>query len=147
MRVLAWSPHLTAERAAAAGAEYISTKEELIKASDIVSIHLGLEPSTEGLITASDFALMKPTALFINAARGPIVDEGAMVAALKEEKIRGAGLDVYNVEPLPLDHPIRKLDHVTLSPHLAYVSEETISIYLRRFGRWTFLFRYSGAVP
>jgi 26S proteasome regulatory subunit N2 len=128
MRVLAWSPHLTPERAAAAGAEYISTKEELLCVSDIVSVHVVLGPTTEGLITASDFALMKSGALFINTARGPIVDEVALIDALKEKKIKGAALDVYDIEPLPLNHPLRKLDNVTLSPHLGYSTEEAMKV-------------------
>ncbi|KAL5534436.1 hypothetical protein ACEPAG_898 [Sanghuangporus baumii] len=129
MRVIAWSPHLTPERARAAGVEYVETKEELFKQSDIVSVHMVLADTTRGLINASDFEAMKPTAFFINTSRGPIVDELAMVNALKQRKIAGAGLDVFDIEPLPLDHPLRKLDNVTLTPHTGYVSDNTYQAF------------------
>ena len=128
MEVIGWSPHLTPERAAAAGVTYIATKEELFRRSDIVSIQLVLAASTRGLITLSDLALMKPTAFFINTSRGPIVEEDALVQVLKEKKIAGAGLDVFDVEPLPLDHPLRELENVTLSPHLGYVSDDNYKV-------------------
>lgn len=123
MEVVGWSPHLTPERAAAAGVTYIATKEELMRRSDIVSIHMVLAPSTRHLITAADLALMKPSAFFINTSRGPIVDEGALVEVLQNKRIAGAGLDVFDIEPLPHDHPIRALKNVTLSPHTGYVSD------------------------
>ncbi|KAL5535336.1 hypothetical protein ACEPAF_3430 [Sanghuangporus sanghuang] len=129
MRVIAWSPHLTPERAQAAGVEYVETKEELFKQSNIVSVHMVLSDTTRGLINASDFEVMKPTAFFINTSRGPIVDEPALVNALKRRKIAGAGLDVYDIEPLPLDHPLRKLDNVTLTPHTGYVSDNTYQAF------------------
>ncbi|KAJ3571965.1 hypothetical protein NP233_g3405 [Leucocoprinus birnbaumii] len=127
MTILAWSPNLTPSRVASvAGVTYSSSKEHLIKSSDFVSIHMVLSPSTKGLITASDLALLKPTAYFINTSRGPIVDEDALVEVLQKGKIAGAALDVYDVEPLPLDHPLRKCgDRVTLSPHNAYVNDDS----------------------
>ena len=128
MKVIGWSPHFTRERAEAAGVEYIATKEELFKRSDIVSIHLVLSESTRHIITAADLALLKSTALFINTARGPIVDEQALVTALQEKKFAGAGLDVFDVEPLPLDHPLRDLKNVTLTPHTGYVSDDNYKV-------------------
>jgi D-3-phosphoglycerate dehydrogenase len=124
MKVIAWSQNLTAERCKEAGVEFAGSKEELLRQSDIVSIHVVLSGRTRGLIGAKDLALMKPTAYLINTGRGPIVDETALVAALRERKIAGAGLDVYDLEPLPVDHPLRKLDNVVLSPHLGYVTQE-----------------------
>ncbi|KAI8980725.1 D-isomer specific 2-hydroxyacid dehydrogenase [Trametes punicea] len=123
MEVIGWSPNLTPERAASAGVTFIATKEELFRRSDIVSIHMVLSERTRRMITAADLALMKPTAFFINTSRGPLVDEAALVEVLKERRIAGAGLDVFDQEPLPLDHPLRKLGNVTLSPHMGYVSD------------------------
>ena len=107
---------------------YIATKEELFKSSDIVSIHMVLSERSQGMITAADLALMKPTAFFINTSRGPLVDELALVQVLQEKKIAGAGLDVFDQEPLPLDHPLRKLANVTLSPHTGYVSDSNYEV-------------------
>lgn len=123
MRVIAWSPNLTKERAEAAGVEFIETKDQLFTESDIVSVHMVLSESTRGLINAQDLSRMKSTAFFINTSRGPLVDEDALVQVLKEKTIAGAGLDVFDVEPLPLDHPLRNLDNVTLTPHMGYVSD------------------------
>ncbi|KAI0348382.1 D-isomer specific 2-hydroxyacid dehydrogenase [Trametopsis cervina] len=128
MEVIGWSPNLTPERAAAAGVTYVATKEELFKRGDIVSIHIVLSESTRHLITAADLALLKPTALFINTSRGPIVDEQALVKVLQEKKIAGAGLDVFDVEPLPLDHPLRTLQNVTSTPHTGYVSDDNYKV-------------------
>lgn len=128
MKVIGWSPNLTPERAEAAGVTYVKTKEELLQQSDIISIHIVLSDSTRGLINANDFTHTKPTALLINTSRGPIVDEAALVDALQKRKIAGAGLDVFDVEPLPLDHPLRGLDNVTLSPHLGYVSDDSYKV-------------------
>lgn len=94
-----------------------------MRRSDIVSIHMILSPQTRHLITAADLALMKPSAFFINTSRGPLVDEAALIEVLQNKRIAGAGLDVFDVEPLPLDHPIRALKHVTLSPHTGYVND------------------------
>ncbi|KAH9947935.1 D-isomer specific 2-hydroxyacid dehydrogenase [Amylocystis lapponica] len=123
VKVIGWSPNLTPERAAAAGVTFVGSKEELFERSDIVSLHMVLSARTHHMITAEDLALMKPTAFFINTSRGPLVDEPALIEALKQKKIAGAGLDVFEVEPLPLDHALRKLDNVTLSPHVGYVSD------------------------
>jgi phosphoglycerate dehydrogenase-like enzyme len=124
MKVVAWSQNITPERAQAAGVEYAASKEDLLKTADIVSIHIPLTPKSRGLIGARELGLMKPSALLINTSRGPIVEEAALLAALRERKIAGAGLDVYDIEPLPLEHPLRKLDNVVLSPHLGYVTAE-----------------------
>jgi phosphoglycerate dehydrogenase-like enzyme len=128
MKVAAWSQNLTAERCKEAGVDFAPSKEELLRQADIVSIHVVLSPRTRGLIGAKEFAVMKPTAFLVNTSRGPIVDEAALVAALRNKTIAGAGLDVYDVEPLPVDHPLRKLDNVVLSPHLGYVTRENLSI-------------------
>ena len=130
MRIIAWSQNLTADKCKEYGAELVS-KEELFKQSDFLTIHLILSQRSRGLVTAADLALMKPTAYLINTARGPIVDEEALLKVLQEKKIAGAGLDVFGTEPLPLDHPIRKLDNVVLSPHLGYVTAEN---YVRYYG-------------
>ena len=123
MDVVAWSQNLTPERAAQAGAKMVS-KEELFRSADFVSIQLVLSERSRGLVGAADLALMKPTAILVNTSRGPIVDEAALLAALRSGKIAHAALDVYDTEPLPADHPLRGMDNVTLSPHLGYVSED-----------------------
>jgi phosphoglycerate dehydrogenase-like enzyme len=124
MKVVAWSENLTAERAKERGAERVD-KDELFKRADIVTIHSVLSPRTRGLVGARELPLMKPTALLINTSRGPIVDEKAVLAALREKRIAGYGADVYEVEPLPADHPLRKEPRALLTPHLGYVTEET----------------------
>jgi len=123
MDVVAWSQNLTAEKAAEAGAIYLS-KEDLLGTSDIVSLHLVLSDRTRGIIGAKELATMKPTAILVNVSRGPLIDEAAMIAALKDGRLAHAALDVYDREPLPADHPLRKIDNVTLSPHLGYVNDE-----------------------
>jgi len=123
MKVIAWSQNLTAEKAKQAGATLVS-KEELLKQSDFVTVHVQLSERTRGLIGAKDLALMKPTAFFINTSRGPVADEKAIEAALKGKKIAGAAIDVYDEEPLALDHPFRKLDNILITPHLGYVTAE-----------------------
>ncbi len=128
MDVVAWSQNLTPEKAAEGGAAYLS-KEELLMTSDIVSIHLVLSDRTRGLISAKEFSSMKPTALLVNVSRGPIVDEAAMLDALKSGRIAHAALDVYDREPLPPEHPLRKMDNVTLSPHLGYVNDENLRMF------------------
>ena len=122
MDVIAWSQNLTVERAAAAGARRVS-KAELLAGSDVLSIHLVLSDRTRGLFQAADLAEMKPTAVLVNTSRGPIVDEQALVEALRSDTIAAAGLDVYDTEPLPPGHPLTTLDNVVLLPHLGYVSE------------------------
>ncbi len=128
MKVLAWSPNLKPETCKEAGVDY-ATKEELLRNSDIVTIHVQLGDRSRGLLQANDLALMKPTALLINTSRGPIVDEKALIAALTAGRLGGAGLDVFDVEPLPVDHPFRKLDNVVLTPHLGYVSVQNYKLY------------------
>jgi 26S proteasome regulatory subunit N2 len=128
MRVIAWSPNLTPERAENAGVEYAATKEALFMESDIVSLHLVLSEKTRHIIAKEDLALMKPTAFFINTSRGPLVDETALIELLEEERIAGAGLDVFDIEPLPIDHPIRKAKRVTLSPHSGYLTDTNYAV-------------------
>ena len=124
MKPIAWSQNLTVEQARERGAERVE-KDELFRRSDVVSVHLILSDRTRGLVGARELALMKPTALLINSSRGPIVDEAALLAALREKRIRGFGADTYNVEPLPGDHPLRSEPRALLTPHLGYVTEET----------------------
>lgn len=124
MDVVAWSQNLTPEKAAAEGVAYVS-KDELLATSDFVSIHLALSDRTRGLIGAAELAKMKKTAILVNTSRGPIVDEAALIAALKNRTILHAGLDVYDKEPMAADHLFTKLDNVTLIPHLGYVVEES----------------------
>lgn len=128
MRVLAWSQNLTTEKAKEAGVE-LATKERLLRESDIVTIHTRLSERTRGLLGAKDLALMKPTALLINTSRGPIVDEGALIDALRNRRIAGAGLDTYDREPVPAGHPLLKLDNMVVTPHLGYVTEEVYRIF------------------
>jgi phosphoglycerate dehydrogenase-like enzyme len=128
MNVLAWSPHLTDERAAEAGVKRV-TKEALFAESDVISLHLVSNASTKGIVGAAEIGAMKPTAYIVNTSRGPLIDEQALMSALKEKKIAGAGLDVFWTEPLPKDHPIRKLDNVIMTPHLGYV----VDINMKRF--------------
>jgi D-3-phosphoglycerate dehydrogenase len=123
MKVIAWSQNLTPEKAKEAGAEYV-TKEELFARADVLSLHVVLSDRTRGIVGAKELGAMKKTAYLVNTSRGPLVDEAALIAALKNKTIAGAGLDVFNVEPLPLDHPFRKMDNVVVTPHLGYVSEE-----------------------
>jgi D-3-phosphoglycerate dehydrogenase len=128
MKTIAWSQNLTEEKAKASGAEYVS-KEDLFRNSDIVTIHVVLSDRSRGLVGERELALMKKTAYLINTSRGPIVDEKALIAATRNNAIAGAGLDVFDVEPLPLDHPFRKMDNVVITPHLGYVSEQNYRKY------------------
>jgi phosphoglycerate dehydrogenase-like enzyme len=121
MNVIAWSQNLTAERAAAANAELVS-KEELFRRADVVSVHVVLSDRTRGLVGAAELAIMKPTARLVNTSRGPIVVEADLIAALKARKVAGAAIDVFDQEPLPLDHPFRTLPNVLATPHIGYVS-------------------------
>lgn len=123
MEVIAWSQNLTADKAAAVGASLVS-KEELFRRADVLTVHLILSKRSRGLVGAAELALMKPTALLINTSRGPIVDEGALVAALEAGSIAGAALDVFDAEPLPPDHPFRVLETVLATPHIGYVAED-----------------------
>lgn len=123
MEVIAWSQNLTKERCAELGIERVE-KAELLARADVITIHLILSDRTRGLIQASDLALMKPTAYLVNTARGPIVDEAALIDTLKNQRIAGAGLDVFEVEPLPPDHAFRRLENIVITPHLGYVTRE-----------------------
>ncbi len=128
MSVVAWSPNMTAETAAAAGARLVA-KDELLAMSDYVTLHLVLSERSRGIIGVRDLALMKPTAFLINTARAALVDEAALLAALQQRRIAGAGLDVFWTEPLPRDHPIRALDNVVLTPHLGYFVEQSLRAF------------------
>ena len=130
MSVIAWSQNLTAERAAQDGATLV-TKDELFARSDIVTVHVQLSARTRGLVGARELALMKPTAYLVNTARGPIVDEAALLRALQTRAIAGAGLDVFDEEPLPPDHPFKQLDNTLLMPHAGYVTEEQYRVRYR----------------
>ena len=133
MNVIAWSQNLTPEKAAAAGATYVS-KEELFAKADAVTIHVVLSDRSRGLVGAADIGRMKKTAYLVNTSRGPIIDEKALIAALKAKQIAGAGLDVFDVEPLPLDHPYRAMDNVVITPHLGYVSTQNYAKYIPDIG-------------
>jgi len=128
MKVIAWSQNLTPERCKELGVEY-SSKDDLFRNADIVTIHLQLSDRTRGLVTAKELGLMKKTAYLVNTSRGPIVDEKALLDALNKKQIAGAGLDVFDVEPLPLDHPYRKIENVVITPHLGYVSQQNYERY------------------
>ncbi len=128
MQLIAWSQNLTEQRAAECGARRVD-KEELFRTADVATVHLVLSGRSRGLIGAPELALMKPTAYLVNTSRGPIVDEKALLTALRERRIAGAGLDVYDVEPLPTDHPFRSLDNVVLTPHIGYVTDDTYRIF------------------
>jgi phosphoglycerate dehydrogenase-like enzyme len=128
MEVIAWSQNLTAARAAEVGATLVA-KDELLARADIVTIHLVLSARTRGLLGARELSEMKPTAYLVNTSRGPIVDEAALITAVRQGTIAGAGLDVYDEEPLPLDHPLRHLANTVITPHLGYVTEETYRIF------------------
>jgi phosphoglycerate dehydrogenase-like enzyme len=121
MDVIAWSQNLTSDVAAAAGARLVS-KEELLREADVISIHMVLSARTIGLIGAKEFALMKPSARLINTSRGPLVVEAALLHALVNNLIAGAAIDVYDVEPLPQDHPYRQVENLLATPHIGYVA-------------------------
>ena len=128
MKVIAWSQNLTPEKCAETGVGYVA-KEDLFRQSDIVTIHVVLSQRTRGLVGAKELGLMRPSAYIINTSRGPIIEEAALLAALRDKKIGGAGLDVFDIEPLPIDHPLRKMDNVVLTPHLGYVSVQNYRAY------------------
>ena len=123
MKAIAWSQNLTAERASAQGVELVE-KDELFRRADILSVHLVLSPRSRGLVGAREIGLMKPSAIVVNTSRGPICDTEAIVAALKGRRLAYAGFDVYDKEPLPIDHPLRTAPNVILTPHIGYVTEE-----------------------
>ncbi|MDD1966074.1 D-2-hydroxyacid dehydrogenase family protein [Pseudomonas putida] len=128
MKVIAWSENLTAERAAEHGVTYVS-KQALFEQSDIISVNLVLSDRSRGLVDAESLNRMKPTAYLVNTARGPIVDEEALIDVLKQKKIAGAALDVYSVEPLPADHPFRSLPNLLATPHVGYVTENNYRMF------------------
>jgi len=131
MQVIAWSQNLTAEKAAEVGVKRVE-KEKLFSDADIVTIHVVLSDRTRGLVGASELSLMKPSAYIVNTARGPIIDEGALIEALRQGRIAGAGLDVYQTEPLPDDHPLLSLPNAVLTPHVGYVIRESFQTYFRQ---------------
>jgi phosphoglycerate dehydrogenase-like enzyme len=139
MKVIGWSQNLTAERAAEVGASLVS-KDQLFQASDVVSIHLVLSGRTRGLVGAAELALMKPTARLINTSRGPIVVEADLIRALKDKTIAGAAIDVFDQEPLPLEHPFRSLPNLLATPHIGYVSRGLYERFYRdtvgNIARW-----------
>ena len=128
MKVIAWSQNLTPEKCKEAGVDYVS-KQDLFRLADFITVHLVLSPRTRGLVGAQELGLMKASAYIINTSRGPIIEEAALLAALRGNKIAGAGLDVFDVEPLPVEHPLRKMDNVVLTPHLGYVSLQNYRAY------------------
>ena len=128
MSVIAWSQNLDSARAIQCGTSLV-TKDELFARSDILSIHVQLSDRTRGLVGSRELSLMKPTAYLINTSRGPIVDEASLIQALKSHAIAGAGLDVYDQEPLPPEHPLKYLGNTVITPHLGYVTIETYKIF------------------
>jgi phosphoglycerate dehydrogenase-like enzyme len=128
MEVMAWSENLTPEKAAAAGAR-LGSKRELFQQADILTIHLVLSSRTRGLVGKSEVALMKQSARLVNTSRGPLVDENALVEALRERRLAGAAIDVFDVEPLPTDHPFRELNNVIATPHIGYVSRDLYRVF------------------
>ena len=139
MKVIAWSQNLTAGRAAEVGATLV-TKDELFQQADVLSIHLVLSGRTRGFVGAAELALMKPTARLVNTSRGPIVVEADLVAALKDKMIAGAAIDVFDQEPLPLEHPFRSLPNLLATPHIGYVSRGLYARFYQdtvaNIGRW-----------
>lgn len=131
MDVVAWSANLAEERTAAEGVRLAASKTELVRASDVLSVHLVLSDRTRGLLGAEDLALLRPDALLINTSRAAIVDQDALVAALRAGRIAGAGLDVFEHEPLPAEHPYRTLPNVLATPHLGYVTDTNYQVYFR----------------
>lgn len=128
MRVVAWSQNLTAATAAEHGAERVE-KDELFATADVITLHLRLSDRTRGIVGAHELGLMKPNALLVNTARGPLVDEDALVGALESGRLGAATLDVYDVEPLPADHPLRRSPRAVLTPHIGYVTDGSYTAY------------------
>lgn len=128
MNVMAWSQNLTPEKAALSGVQYAS-KEELFSQADFLSVHLVLGDRSRGLVGEQELKLMKKTAYLINTSRGPIVQEAALISALKSQSIAGAAIDVYDTEPLELDHPFRSLENVLATPHIGYVSKNLYEVF------------------
>jgi phosphoglycerate dehydrogenase-like enzyme len=130
METIAWSQNLTSKKAAEHGVTAVS-KEDLFRRSDVLSIHLVLSKRSRGLVGATELAAMKPTAILVNTSRGPIVDQEALLNALRRKEIGCAAIDVYDTEPLPADHPLRALDNTVLTPHLGYMTREVYEIFYR----------------
>ncbi|MEV6057468.1 D-2-hydroxyacid dehydrogenase family protein [Streptomyces sp. NPDC052107] len=130
METIAWSQNLTPADAQAKGTAYVS-RDELFTRSDVLSIHVVLSERTRGLVGARELSLMKSTAILVNTSRGPVVDEAALLGALAEKKIGSAALDVFDREPLPIDHPLRSLDNVVVTPHIGYVSRDLYEVFYR----------------
>src|SRR5580704_15517382 len=139
MDLIAWSQNLTVEKAQACGARLVS-KEELFRDADVVTIHLVLSPRTRGLVGAAELQAMKPSARLVNTSRGPIVDESALIEVLRERRIAGAALDVFDIEPLPTDHPFRSLENVLSTPHIGYVARNLYRTFygdtVKNITRW-----------
>jgi len=128
MQTFAWSPHLDSARARVGGSRRVEL-DELLAAADVVSLHLVLSESTRGIIGRRELALMKPSAFLVNTARGALVHEPALLELLRERRIAGAGLDTFDIEPLPVDHPLRSLDNVVLTPHTGYITDEQYTLF------------------
>ena len=128
MDVVAWSQNLDPDRAAALGATAV-TRDELFRTSDVVTVHYKLSERSRGIVGAAELGLMKRSAILVNTSRGPLVDTDALLRVLHEGRIRGAGIDVYDIEPLPADHPVRSAPRTVLTPHIGYVTDETYRIY------------------
>jgi phosphoglycerate dehydrogenase-like enzyme len=139
MDVIAWSANLTPQVAEQSGATYVS-KDELFSRADVLTIHLVLSERSRGLVGEAELGLMKSTALLVNTSRGPIVDESALVDALRSQRVAGAGLDVFGTEPLPAGHPLRSLDTVVATPHIGYVADRVYRTFYGeaagKIGRW-----------
>jgi phosphoglycerate dehydrogenase-like enzyme len=130
MDVVAWSTNMTAEAAQEAGARYLP-RDEFFASADVITIHLKLSERSRGLVGAAELAAMKPTALLVNTSRGPIVDEAALIDALRSGTIAGAALDVFDTEPLPAHHPLRTLPNVLATPHIGYVADRPYHLFFR----------------
>jgi phosphoglycerate dehydrogenase-like enzyme len=130
MDVVAWSANLTADAAQEAGARYLP-RDEFFATADVISVHLKLSERSRGLVGAAELSSMKKTALLVNTSRGPIVDEAALIDALRSRSIAGAALDVFDVEPLPADHPLRTLPNVLATPHIGYVADRPYRLFFR----------------
>jgi phosphoglycerate dehydrogenase-like enzyme len=130
MKVIAWGPTLTPERAQASGVEYVA-HDDLFRQADALFVSTRLSDMTRGIVGAAELGLMKPTSYLVNIARGPIVDEKALVQALERQQIAGAGVDVYDLEPLPADHPLAKLDNVVLTPHIGWGVGENFGLMVQ----------------
>jgi phosphoglycerate dehydrogenase-like enzyme len=129
MDVIGWSRSLTEERCRELGIHRAASLDWLLASSDVVTLHVTLNAQSRGMIGARELGLMRPDAILVNTSRGPVVDEGALVEALREQRIAGAGIDVFDVEPLPADHPYRSMDNLVATPHLGYVTEESYRVY------------------